>query len=135
MSKLEWESLCDGCARCCLNKLIDTETDVVHYTDVACTQLNLKSCRCKNYADRNKLVKTCVVLTPRRVAALEYLPKTCAYRLVQEGKDLYAWHPLKSGDPDSVIKAGISVRGRVVSEDGLTDDEIENRIVKWPHRR
>lgn len=130
MTRPEWESLCDGCARCCLLKLEDEETGEISYTDVACRLLDLGKCRCKRYRWRKNLVSDCVALTPDLVTELVWLPSTCAYRLIAEGHDLYWWHPLVSGDPETVHQAGISVRGRVVPEDRCADPE--DRIVDWP---
>jgi uncharacterized protein len=132
MSAAEWESLCDGCGRCCLNKLEDIDTGRIEWTDVACKLLDGESCRCSNYKRRQKLVPDCVQLTPESVRSLSWLPPTCAYRLVEEGRDLYWWHPLVSGDPESVHDAGISVRAKTVSEKDFPIDELENRIVAWP---
>ena len=130
MTRDEWESLCDGCGKCCLGKVDDPKTGALRVTDVACRLLDPDSCRCSSYPDRKRFVPDCVVLTPAKVAALSWLPRTCAYRLLAEGKDLYAWHPLVSGDPESVHRAGMSVRGRMVSErDCKTPEE---RIVEWP---
>src|SRR3954469_22029567 len=108
MSDAEWESLCDGCGRCCLNKLEDIDTGEIAWTDVACRLLEGESCRCRNYPKRQKLVPDCVQLTPESVRNLSWLPPTCAYRLVAEGRELYWWHPLLSGDPSTVHQAGIS---------------------------
>ena len=130
MSLDEWESLCDGCAKCCLHKLEDPDDGKISYTNVACRLLDTKSCRCTNYVERTVMVPDCVELMPRNVAHLKWLPVTCAYRLVHEGKDLAWWHPLVSGDPDTVHTAGISARGRVVSERDAGD--IEDYIVEWP---
>jgi uncharacterized cysteine cluster protein YcgN (CxxCxxCC family) len=135
MTPREWESLCDGCGRCCLNKFEEQETGKIHFTDVACKLLDLKSCRCSNYEDRTRIVKDCMVLTPKSMSKMNCLPATCAYRLLYEGRDLYEWHPLVSGRKASVHEAGISVRGRVVSEDGMSNDEMEARLVKWPMSR
>lgn len=132
MTKAEWESLCDGCARCCLNKYEDEDTKKIAYTDVACKLLDRQSCRCSDYKNRAKKVPDCIALTPSVMAEMNCLPPTCGYRLVHEGKDLYDWHPLISGDQASVHAAGISVRGRCVSEKGLTEEEISQRLVKWP---
>ena len=133
MTRAEWESLCDGCGRCCLNKLIDEDTNETVFTDVGCRLLDGESCRCRDYAHRQSKVKDCVRLTPRNVSRLKWLPPTCAYRLVAEGKDLAWWHPLVSGDPETVHRAGVSVRGRVTaSEAAVPDDRLEEYIVSWP---
>lgn len=129
MTRGEWESLCDECGKCCLNKLINDDDDLF-FTDVACRLLDLESCRCGNYAERKKHVSDCQVLTVRNIPEFRWLPSTCAYRLLAEGKPLADWHPLISGDPESVHRAGISVRGRAFSEDEVLD--LENRIVDWP---
>lgn len=135
MTRSEWESLCDGCGRCCLNKFENEETGKIYYTDVACKLLDLQSCRCSNYKQRTKIVKDCLVITPQNLPKMNCLPATCAYRLLYEGRDLYPWHPLISGNPRSVHDAGISVRGRVVSEVGMTDEDMEERLIKWPMSR
>jgi uncharacterized cysteine cluster protein YcgN (CxxCxxCC family) len=133
MSSEEWESLCDGCGRCCLVKLQDEDTDEVLYTDVGCTLLNDQTCRCRDYANRQAKVADCVRLTPEAVRTLSWLPQTCAYRLLAEGKDLYWWHPLVSGDPGSIHAAGISVRDRVAGpEEDFTVRELLERITDWP---
>lgn len=130
MTREEWESLCDGCARCCLHKLEDIDTGDVHYTSVACRYLG-DDCRCEHYPRRHRLVPDCVVLTPRRVGEFKWLPSTCAYRLVAEGKDLEWWHPLVSGDSDSVHRAGISVRDKTVDERYVHPDDYEEKIIRW----
>ena len=134
MTDAEWESLCDGCARCCLNKLEDEDTGRVVYTDVGCSLLDGESCRCSEYVHRSDKVPECVRLTPHEVRTLTWLPTTCAYRLVAEGRDLYDWHPLVSGDPDSVHRAGVSVRGKTVREQDWPVAEWQSRIVSWPTR-
>jgi uncharacterized protein len=135
MSPAEWESLCDGCARCCLVKLEDEDTGEIAYTDVGCTLLDAGTCRCRDYANRQARVPDCVRLTPKTVRTLTWLPPTCAYRLIAEGRDLYWWHPLVSGDPDTVHVAGISVRGRVAGpEEEYSIAELLSRIVDWPER-
>jgi uncharacterized protein len=135
LTPAEWESLCDGCGRCCLNKLEDVDTGRVYYTDVGCRLLDGTTCRCKDYPNRNEQVEDCVRLSPDNVADLKWLPPTCAYRLLARGRDLYWWHPLVSGDPDTVHAAGISVRGRVaISEEDIGTEHYEDRIVSWPSR-
>src|SRR6266508_44613 len=130
MTDSEWESLCDGCGRCCLVKLEEEETGRIFFTDVGCRLLDGANCRCRDYANRTAEVDDCVRLLPGNVRDIAWLPPSCAYRLVAEGRDLYWWHPLVSGDPETVHHAGISARGRVAaSEQSLSDAEIENRIV------
>lgn len=135
MTKAEWESLCDGCGKCCLSKLIDDDTDAIIYTSVACRLFDADTCRCSDYANRQQKVSDCVQLTPDNVGEIPWLPKTCAYRLLAEGKPLYDWHPLISGDPMSVHDAGVSVLGRVTANerdmthdgqylDHLIDDDV-----------
>ena len=133
MTTAEWESLCDGCGRCCLNKLEDEDTGEIYFTDVGCRLLNSKNCRCRNYAERTTIVEDCLQLTPENVGELTWLPPTCAYKLLADGHDLYWWHPLVSGDRDSVHTAGVSVRGRVVArEDQISEEALEDHIVEWP---
>ncbi len=116
MSKEEWESLCDGCALCCLQKIEDEETGDVYFTDIACRLLDTETCRCTNYAERAKLVPDCLVLSADDPDAFHWLPDSCAYRRLADGKDLPEWHPLITGDPNSVHEAGISAKGKMVSE-------------------
>ena len=130
MSKDEWESLCDGCGRCCLNKLEDAETGSIYHTNVVCRLLDQQTCRCISYEDRKRFVPECQVLTASNLMRYSWLPSTCAYRLIAEGQDLKWWHPLVSQSPDTVHDAGISVRGRVVSE--RDTDDLENHVVSWP---
>ena len=135
MTKSEWESLCDGCGRCCLNKLEEVGTDRTFYTDVGCRLLDGHSCRCRDYKNRLQKVEDCVRLTPKNLKRIVWLPPSCAYVLLSEGKDLYWWHPLVSGDPETVHAAGVSVRGRVrASETAVPDEELEDYIVSWPLR-
>jgi uncharacterized cysteine cluster protein YcgN (CxxCxxCC family) len=131
MSSEQWESLCDGCARCCLHKLLDVDTDEIHYTSVACRLLDQKACRCTQYPKRQRLVPDCVILEPSQVGDLHWLPDSCAYRRLDEGRGLPDWHPLVTGDPDSVHRAGMSVRGRCVSEEGVHDDDMQDYIIRW----
>jgi uncharacterized protein len=135
MSNAEWESLCDGCGRCCLVKLEDEDSGEIHFTDIGCKLLDAKACRCTDYARRRRRVKDCVKLTPEAVRSLPWLPRSCAYRLIAEGRDLAWWHPLVSGSPDTVHQAGVSVRGRVsAQEDDVPTELWPERIVKWPNR-
>jgi uncharacterized protein len=131
LSRDEWEALCDGCAKCCLLKLEDEETGALAYTTVACRLLDTGTCRCGNYPLRRQLVPGCVVLDPERLdEALAWMPSTCAYRLVAEGRELYDWHPLISGDPDSVHRAGVSLQGRMVPEYEVAEDELEDFVIE-----
>jgi uncharacterized protein len=130
MTDAEWESLCDGCGRCCLHKLRYEETATLAYTNVACRLLDLGTCRCGDYANRQRLVPDCVQLTPEALREIDWLPPSCAYRRLAEGKELLWWHPLVSGDPESVHSAGMSVRGRAVSE--KTAGPLEHHVVEWP---
>ena len=133
MTAAEWESLCDGCGRCCLHKLRHDEDGALSYTNVACRLLDLHSCRCGNYAARRRLVPDCVQLSPAALDAIDWLPPSCAYRRLAEGRGLAWWHPLVSGDPGTVHSAGISVRGRaVVSEKAA--GPLEHHVVDWPGR-
>jgi uncharacterized cysteine cluster protein YcgN (CxxCxxCC family) len=135
MTRQEWESLCDGCGRCCLNKIEYTDTNEIFYTKVSCKLLNSETCQCSNYAERMTYVPDCIVLTPETISRIDFMPQTCAYRLLAEGKSLESWHPLISGTKESVHQAGISVKGRVISEEGI--DSLEEHIIRWipPIRR
>ncbi|MFV0303699.1 MAG: YcgN family cysteine cluster protein [Paracoccus sp. (in: a-proteobacteria)] len=127
----EWEALCDGCGKCCLNKLEYEDTGEVAFTRIACRLLDGEACRCTRYANRHDFVPECVVLTPKKLKQVAYwLPATCAYRLRHEGKPLYDWHPLVSGDPDSVHRAGISVRGWTVNELAVEEDDWEDYLIE-----
>jgi uncharacterized cysteine cluster protein YcgN (CxxCxxCC family) len=133
MTNPEWESLCDGCGKCCLNKLEEEGTDRTYYTNVACRLLDGQSCRCSDYPNRLDLVDDCVRLTPKNLKKITWLPPSCAYVLLGEGRDLYWWHPLVSGDPETVHTAGVSVRGRIgASEADVPDEDLEDHIVSWP---
>ena len=133
MTRAEWESLCDGCGRCCLNKLEDEDTGEIYFTDVSCKLLDSCSAGCKSYPNRFDFVPDGVVMTPETVGSLKWLPPSCGYKLVAEGRDLYWWHPLISGDPNTVHEAGVSVRGRVEgTEDDIADEDLEDHIVRWP---
>jgi len=133
LTRQEWEALCDGCGRCCLHKLQDDESDEVYYTRVACHLLDLESGRCRHYAQRQRLVPDCMVLNAEAMAALEWLPHSCAYRLRAAGKPLPAWHPLVSGRADSVREAGMSVTRFAIPEQALAHpDELEDHLILWP---
>jgi uncharacterized cysteine cluster protein YcgN (CxxCxxCC family) len=127
----EWEALCDGCAQCCVVKLQDEDTGDIAVTNIACRLLDCESCRCSDYRHRHEQVAACAAFSVTEVAEFHWLPPTCAYRLLAEGKPLADWHPLVSGDPDSVHAAGISVRGTVVSESAVPEDDVEDYIVRW----
>jgi uncharacterized cysteine cluster protein YcgN (CxxCxxCC family) len=131
MNSNEWESLCDGCAKCCLLKLEDDDTNKVYYTDVACRLLDSEECRCTDYTHRKKRVPGCVRLLSDNIRVLKWMPGTCAYRLIAEGKDLPRWHPLVSGSVRTVRDAGISVRGKVIPERSVPDDDLEDHIITW----
>lgn len=133
MSDAEWEALCDGCGKCCLNKLEDEETGDVALTCVACRLLDDETCRCSQYSIRHQFVPECIVLGPKNMEDnLYWMPETCAYKLLWEGKPLYKWHPLISGDPDSVHRAGVSMQGRTVPEFDVDDDDWEDYIIEEP---
>ena len=125
----EWEALCDGCGRCCLHKVEDADTGEVEDTNVACELLDTRTARCTDYANRKRKVPDCLRLTLQIVDRLDWLPRSCAYRLRADGDPLPEWHPLLSGDSDSVIVTGHSVSGRVVSE--LEAGPLEHHIVTW----
>lgn len=132
MTEAEWESLCDGCGRCCLHKLRHEDDNSLSFTNVACHLLDTGACRCRDYAHRRRQVPDCVQLTPASVREIDWLPPSCAYRRLAEGKGLAWWHPLVSGDARTVHDAGISVRGRAVSE--RSAGPLEDHIVEWPGR-
>jgi uncharacterized cysteine cluster protein YcgN (CxxCxxCC family) len=132
MTSKQWESLCDGCGRCCLRKLEFEDTGEIVYTNVACSLLDITLCRCTSYDDRKLRKPECLVLNPESVKqSLHLLPDTCAYRLVAHGEDLPWWHHLVCGDPDMVHEALISVREKVVSEDHVHEEELEEHIIDW----
>ena len=127
----QWEALCDGCARCCLHKLEDEDDGEVFYTRVRCRYLDEQTCRCSDYPNRSVLVENCIRLDASSVGSLDWLPATCAYRMRAQGLPLAAWHPLVSGDPDSVHRAGISIRGRCISDEFVHPDGYDEHIVHW----
>ena len=131
LNPTEWEALCDGCGKCCLNKLEDEDTGQVLFTRVACRLLDGESCRCGQYDIRRQFVPECVVLTPKTLPKIAYwLPQTCAYKLLHEGKPLYDWHPLISGDPETVHTAGQSVRGWTVPEFEVAEEDWEDYAIE-----
>src|ERR1700749_2763458 len=123
MSPSEWESLCDGCGLCCLIRFEDEDTGEIIPTRVACRLFDDGQCRCSDYANRKQTVPDCIKLTPDNIDDLMWMPKSCAYRRLHEGRGLADWHPLVSGDPESVVRAGVSVKGQLVSETALNDPE------------
>ncbi|NOX74892.1 MAG: YcgN family cysteine cluster protein [Alphaproteobacteria bacterium] len=131
LAKPEWEALCDNCGRCCLLKLEDPDTAEIDFTNIACRLFDGTECHCSQYALRKQLVKDCVVLTPENIERHAYwMPITCAYRLLFEGKPLHDWHPLISGDPDSVHEAGISMRYKTLAEYEINDDDLELYVIE-----
>lgn len=131
MTPAEWEALCDGCGKCCLNKLEFEDTGEIVYTRVACRLLDRATCRCSDYANRRALVPECVHLTPAKMPEVaHWLPRSCAYLLLYQGKSLPAWHPLRTGRPDSTAEAGRSMRNRIVSEADVHEDDWEDYEIK-----
>lgn len=146
MTRTEWESICDGCAKCCLHKLIDdegyddavdtthiNEQEELHFTSVACRYLNDKKCECSVYSERTKLVPSCIQLTQDNLEQVFYMPTSCSYRRLQEGRGLPSWHPLlNKGKKSAMHKAGMSVRGKIVFDDMISEEQFEDYIVVWP---
>lgn len=130
MTESEWESLCDGCGQCCLNKLIDADTDEIYFTNVACNLLNIKTCQCRHYERRFEFEPDCIKLTRENLDSFEWLPKTCAYRVLRDGEPLPDWHPLVTGSKAAMHKAKISVRHIAVPESQMT--EWEDHILNLP---
>ena len=131
MTAAQWEAVCDGCAKCCLVKLQDDDSGEIVFTDIVCNLLDQQSCRCAHYEERTRLVPDCVKLSKDNLDKIDFMPPSCAYRLLHEGKDLPQWHPLVSGRADSVVEAGMSVKGRVIAEMAF-DGDSEDRVVDWP---
>lgn len=127
----EWESLCDGCGKCCLHKLEDSQSGEVTYTRVACQLLDTTVCQCKDYRQRQSKVKDCLKVTPAMAKNGDSLPNTCAYRLIAQGADLPEWHPLKTGDKTSTVKQGKSVADRVLSEIYVHPDGLDEHVISW----
>ncbi len=133
MSEREWEALCDGCGKCCLNKLEDEDTGEVALTRVACRLFDDATCRCTQYDIRHQFVPECITLRPVNLDThLYWMPETCAYKLLWQGKPLYDWHPLISGTPDSVHAAGVSMQGQTVAEFEIAEEDWEDHIIEEP---
>jgi uncharacterized protein len=132
MSPTEWEALCDGCGRCCLIKLEDEDSGLLITSDVRCKLLDGNSCACTDYLRRQEKVPDCIKLTPQNVTEIKWIPTTCAYRRIAEGKGLAWWHPLISGDPQTVVDVGVSVKGRTFGEEDVQPGEWEEHAVDWP---
>jgi len=131
MSRAEWESLCDGCGRCCLIKLRDDTDEQVYYTNVVCDLFVEQTCRCSHYSERHERVPECIQFNAADLQQLDWLPHSCAYRRLSEGRGLAVWHPLVSGTNQSVRDAGISVNGRVIREEHVHPDDLEEFIIRW----
>lgn len=131
MSEAEWESLCDGCGRCCLVKVDHPNGLGVLTTTVACQLLDISSCRCTRYSNRWAYVPDCIEMTPDRARTIDWLPMTCAYRLIADGEELPWWHPLRTGNPGTVHLAQVSVRDMALSERDIPEEELENYLLDW----
>lgn len=131
LNPTEWEALCDGCGQCCLVKLEDEDTHEIAYTKVACTLLDCSTGQCSDYVHRKEKVLDCVQLTPEVIHNIRWLPSSCAYKRLQEGKSLPTWHHLNTGSRTSVREARKSVAGRCISEASIHEDDIEDYIVRW----
>jgi len=131
MSSEEWESLCDGCAKCCLNKLEDEDTEEIFFTRVACDLVDLESCRCTKYTERTRLVPECIDLTQHDFSEYTWLPATCAYKLLSDGQPLPPWHPLITGNKESIFEAGVAIRSFAIKESQINMDDLEEHIIEW----
>lgn len=131
LSEEEWEALCDGCGRCCLLKLQDEDTGDVYFTELACRCLDLAAIRCEDYDNRLASVPDCLRVTPAMARQGHWLPHSCAYRRLADGRGLASWHPLLGGDDAALERAGISVKGRVLPEQTVDEDDYEEHIVRW----
>jgi uncharacterized protein len=133
MTPKEWESLCDGCAKCCLVKLEDEESKELFFTNLHCKLLDGSTCQCSDYKNRKKYVPICVKLTPEIVETVDWLPDSCAYRLVHEGKDLHDWHHLVCGDREEIHRRGWSCKDKTVTEEGVSDEDAIDYVMNWFH--
>ena len=131
MSRQEWESLCDGCGRCCLNKLEDEDTGEVYFTNVSCRLFDIEQCHCTDYENRKISMPDCMILSVDNTAALDVMPSTCAYRLLQLGEPLPEWHPLVTGRKESVAEADMTVKGKVVSEEYIHYEQFPEHLINW----
>lgn len=129
MTTQEWESLCDGCGKCCLIKLEDEDSGEIAFTSVVCDLIDLDTCRCTRYSERCTLVPECIDLKQHDFAEYNWLPSTCAYRLLTDGKPLPDWHPLVSGTTESVKEVGVSISSYAVKESQV--DDFEDHIIEW----
>lgn len=132
MTAEEWEAVCDGCAKCCLVKLEDEDDGIVYFTDVHCFLLDPATCRCGDYARRTVRVPTCIRLQPDRLDEVFWMPTSCSYRRLAEGRGLADWHHLVTGDAHAIHRTGASIRGRAVPETEVAADDLEDRLVAWP---
>jgi len=131
MTDSEWESLCDGCGRCCLVKLEDEDSGEIYFTNIACRLFDDEHCKCRDYSHRTEQVPGCLVLRPLNESLLAALPPSCAYRRLAEGRGLAGWHPLLSGDSETVVQAGIAMRGQVISEEFIHPDQWQEHIISF----
>ena len=132
LSHQEWESLCDGCGKCCVLKLEDADTEHTFYTDVSCKLLNCATAQCSQYENRKSIVPDCVILSPSNLAPLSWMPDSCSYKLIHNGLDLPDWHPLITGNKTSTNETGNSVAGRVIPETDLeNEDDLLDHITDW----
>ena len=131
MNENEWESLCDKCGKCCVIKLEDFDTQEVHYTNVSCKLLCEKSASCKDYENRKSIVPDCIILSPDNLKDLKWMPETCAYKLLDEGKNLPYWHPLLSGNDKEIVNSGNSVKNRVTNENEIKIKDLPDYIFNW----
>ena len=131
MNENEWESLCDKCGKCCVIKLEDFDTQEVHYTNVSCKLLCEKSASCKNYENRKSIVPDCIILSPDNLKDLKWMPETCAYKLLNEGKELPYWHPLLSGNDKEIVNSGNSVKNKVTNENIIKIKDLPDYIFNW----